>query len=582
MIKRLWHFIENRRKKQFFIVFLLTLIASIFEIVSIGAVLPFLGVITNPEQIFLHHFSQPFIVFFNIETPQQLIVPITVGFVSIAIIAGVIRLVLLYVITRLSYAVGADLSVDIYQRVLYQGYDTHMNSNSSEIINGVINKTNTVVSGILTPILTLASSFILLAGIIFVLFMIDPSVALISLFGFGFFYWMVIWITHSKLKNNSVIIAKQSTLMVKYLQEGLGSIRDVIINNSQDLYCNLYQKADLPMRRAAGDNVFIAGSPRYAMDALGMVLIAGLAYFMLDGKRDMSIVVPILGAFALGAQKMLPTLQQAYNSYSNIKGAYASLQDIVELLDRPLPDYAIDSRVKSMDFEKLIQLNNLSFSYSKDSSLILDNLSLTIHKGSKVGIIGETGSGKSTIVDIIMGLLSPTSGELIIDGCVLNKGNLRSWQTHIAHVPQDIFLLDGTIEDNIAFGVEKNKIDVNLLEDVISQAQLAGVIKDLPNGRQSFIGEKGVRISGGQRQRIGIARALYRQANVLIFDEATSALDSKTEKDITKAIENLDRNLTVIIIAHRLNTLKGCDQIVKVMNSGSILTGSYHDLIGME
>ena len=574
----LWHHLSKRRQKQFWLLLILMIIASLSEIISVGAVLPFLGILTAPEQVYQHPFMQPIIQILELTEPSQLILPLTIFFVIATLLAGSIRLTLLYVITRLSFATGADLSINIYRRTLYQEYAVHVSRNSSEVINSIIIKTDIVISGILTPALTFISSIVILIGIMGALFAISISVALSALIGFGLLYWLVVRYTKNQLKNNSQIIADQCTQMIKSLQEGLGGIRDLLIDNTQQFYCQLYRNADFPLRRASGNNQFISGSPRYIMESIGMTLIAGLAYVMTQQEGGMVTAIPVLGALALGAQRLLPVLQQSYHAYSSIKGSRSSFEDVLNLLDQPLSEYANQLSVKPIPFEKEIKLTNLNFRYKEDSPWVLKNINLSLEKGTRIGFIGITGSGKSTLVDIIMGLLPPTNGELIIDQQPVDIQNRRAWQAHIAHVPQNIFLSDSSIEENIAFGIAKEQIDHQRVKEAAQQAQISELIEQWKEGYQTFVGERGVRLSGGQRQRIGIARALYKKANVLIFDEATSALDNETEREVMQAIEGLGKEITVLIIAHRLTTLKGCDKIVKLDENHTVHVVSYQEI----
>jgi len=559
------------------------IIASLSEVVSIGAILPFIGILTAPEQIYQHHLIQPVIQYFELTSSSQLMLPLTIAFILSALLAGALRLTLLYATTRLSFAAGADLSINIYRRTLYQDYSVHVLRNSSEVINGIISKTGIVIGGVINPILILISSMFLLIGIISALIAINIFVAVTASIGFGVLYWGVIRFTRQQLNENSKCIADQSTQMIKSLQEGLGGIRDVLIDGSQQFYCDLYRTADLPLRRASGNNVFIAGSPRYVMEAIGMAMIASLAYIMTQQEGGLVTAIPVLGALALGAQRLLPSLQQAYSAYSSLKGSKSSFEDVLSLLDQPLPIYANQALPAPALFKKEIQLNNLNFRYTaditKNTPWVLKNINLKLTKGSRIGFMGVTGSGKSTLLDIIMGLLPPTSGELTVDGQSVTTENRRSWQANIAHVPQNIYLSDSSIEENIAFGIPKENINHQQVEQSAKQAQIAELIEGWQEGYQTFVGERGIRLSGGQRQRIGIARALYKQANILIFDEATSALDNETEQAVMKAIEGLGRELTILIIAHRLTTLKGCDQIVNLDKNNIVHTGSYQDII---
>jgi ATP-binding cassette, subfamily B, bacterial PglK len=540
------------------------IVASIMEVISIGAVVPFLGALTSPEQIYQHHLAQPLIQLLEITEPSQLLLPLTIIFVMAILIAAIVRLLLLYVSTRLSYATGADLSIDIYRRTLYQDYSIHTSRNSSEIINSIITKTNAVINYILVPLLTFISSVVIMLGIISIVFTINAQVALITFSIFSLLYWVIAFFTKKSLQKNSQLIADQSTQMVKSLQEGLGGIRDVLIDGTQEFYCKLYQNADLSLRRASGDNVFIGSSPRYLMEAIGMILIAIIAYSLTLQEGGVVVAIPVLGALAIGAQKLLPALQQAYNSYSTIKGAKSSFIDVLNLLNQPLPHNASQDLINLMPFKQEIVFKDLSFRYTKGTPWILKNVNLSFKKGETIGFIGMTGSGKSTILDILMGLLSPTSGEILIDGIAITQENRRAWQMHISHVPQSIYLADSTIQENIAFGIELEKIKERKVVRAAQQAQIAEVIDNLKNKYKAFVGERGIQLSGGQKQRIGIARALYKDSDVLIFDEATSALDNQTEKKIMQQIAQLKVDQTVFIIAHRLTTLKQCDSIIRI------------------
>jgi ATP-binding cassette subfamily B protein len=553
--------------------------SSFAEILSIGAVLPFLAILTAPIRVFEHPVALPFIQTLGLTKPEQLLLPLTIAFGLAALLAGAMRLLLLWATTRLSFATGADLSISIYRRTLYQSYAVHVARNSSEVISGISGKTNGVIYSIIVPALTLISSFIMLIAILIALLSVDPVIALEAFGGFGLIYIFIIRLTRKRLLINSQRMARESTQVIKSLQEGLGGIRDVLIDGSQATYCQIYRNADLPLRRAQGNTSFISASPRYGMEALGMLLIAILAYNLARETDGIAKAIPVLGALALGAQRLLPVLQQAYGSWSNILSGQASLQDTLALLDQPLPSYADQPAAKPLPFTKTISLNQLSFRYSEQAPWVLENLNLCITKGSRIGFIGTTGSGKSTLLDIVMGLLNPTKGVLKIDDEAITAQNNRAWQAHVAHVPQAIFLSDSTIEENIAFGVPIDQIDAERVRQAAHQAQIADIIKTWPKGYHTFVGERGVRLSGGQRQRIGIARALYKQADVIIFDEATSALDNETEHAVMRAIEGLSTNLTILIIAHRLTTLKNCTQIIELSDGSIKRIGNYQSMV---
>lgn len=581
LLNRLWHHISPRRRGQFGLLLILMILASFAEILSIGAVLPFLGVLTVPVRVFEHSAAQPFVQALGLNTPDQLLLPLTIAFGLAIVVAGAMRLLLLWASTRISFATGADLSIGIYRRTLYQPYSVHVGRNSSEVINGISVKANGVIYNIILPGLTLISAAVMLSSILVALIAVDPIIALAAFGGFGSIYALIIRLTRKQLLIDSQRIARESTHVIKSLQEGLGGIRDVLIDGSQSAYCQIYRNADQPLRRAQGNNLFISQSPRYGMEALGMLLIAALAYTLAQQADGIGKAIPVLGALALGAQRMLPVLQQAYAAWTSIQGGQVSLLDTLELLDQPLPDYADQSFPEPMPFRQQIRLNQLSFRYSTQAPLVLSGLNLSITKGSRIGFIGKTGSGKSTLLDIMMGLLQPTEGTIEIDGQQVATGNHRAWQAHIAHVPQAIFLADSTIEENIAFGIPVGKIDHKRVRQAARQAQIDSIIEIWPNQYQTLVGERGIRLSGGQRQRIGIARALYKQADVIIFDEATSALDSETEQAVMQAIEGLSDDLTILIIAHRLTTLKNCTHVVELCDGKIKRVGTYREIVSI-
>lgn len=555
------------------------ILASLAEVVSIGAVMPFLAVFVDPDRVLDHPAVAPIAGALGITSAEQLLLPLTIAFGAAALLAGALRLSLLFVSTRVAFAVGGDLSSSIYRRTLYQPYAVHIARNSSEIITGVFGKASTVSSTVLMPLFNLLASSVMTLAILVALLAVDPLGALIAFAGFAVIYGVIIRVTRRRLFANSKRIAGESTQVVKSLQEGLGGIRDVLVDGSQALYCKLYRTADQRLRRAKANNDFMINSPRYLMEALGMLLICGLAYGLSRRSEGVASAIPVIGALALGAQRLLPIVQQGYAAFSAIRGSQASLEDIVKLLDQPLPPHADQPAPLPLPYDESISLQRVTFRYTPQAPAILRDLNLTIRKGARVGFIGATGSGKSTLLDIIMGLLQPSSGSLVIDDTPIDARNHRGWQAHIAHVPQSIYLADSTIEENIAFGSSVGQIDGERVRRSARQAQIADLIESWPEQYRSIVGERGVRLSGGQRQRIGIARALYKQADVIILDEATSALDDETERAVMDAIENLDQSMTVIIVAHRVTTLRGCHQIIQLGNGGILRAGTYADIV---
>jgi ATP-binding cassette subfamily B protein len=440
-----------------------------------------------------------------------------------------------------------------------------------DVINSIIVKTNAVIQQVLMPILILISSvffvFFVFAAISIVNILVSLSVFIV----FGGIYIVFGRQFKNRLEKNSLNISEQSNKVIRYLQEGLNGIREVIITNSQKFYYNLYRDADIKLRKSSGVNAFIQASPRPIIEMIGIVLISIFAYILSREEGGLVGAIPMVGLLVVGVQRILPIFQNIYNSYSNILGTYQSFSDVIELLNQDAPPRGIELiDLMPMSFDKKIQLKEVSFYHNDADDSVFKKINLTIEKGSCVGIIGRTGSGKSTLIDIIIGLFSPSSGGVYIDDMLITHENLRSWQMNISHVSQDVFLFDGTIEENIAFGINKSDIDRDKIKKSCMQAYIQDYIEKLPKQYETIIGERGARLSGGQKQRIGIARAFYRGNKVLILDEATSALDVETEKLIMEAIKAFQKDVTIISIAHRVSTLDNCDYIFEIKDTGII------------
>jgi ABC-type multidrug transport system fused ATPase/permease subunit len=578
-LKKLWAYLSPSRKQQFIVLLLIMLFVSLSEILSISAVIPFLGALSSPEFLYSNTTLKPLFNFFNIYNPKDLLFPLTILFGLTSLIVALMRLFLLTSITKLAFSIGADFSNSIYKKTLYQKYEIHCSRNSSQVIDGVITKTNNIIFNVIIPTLKFISSFLILALILLAMIFFQPGITILTFGVFGLAYYVIIKLTRLKQLNDGNLVAKGTTALVKLVQEGMGGIRDILIDNNQEIYCKAYKSQDSLLRKAQGEYLVISQSPRIFMEAIGILIICFLAFFLTQKNNQVNEVFAILGVLALGAQRLLPLLQQIYISLSDIRFNYASLIEVVSLLEQPLPFHENLPKRSALTFTDKIVIKNLNFRFDAKLPYVINGVNLIIKKGHRIGIVGKTGSGKSTFLDIIMGLLDPTSGYLKIDNEVINVKNKRSWQVNIAHVPQNIFIADGTIEENIAFGIDKDKINHQAVINAAKQADIHDDIKMLPNKYQTLTGERGIRLSGGQKQRLGIARALYKQANIIIFDEATSSLDNKTEKSVMDAIDSLDNNLTLIIVAHRVSTLKRCNEIIEFDKGIIKFKGSYNKYI---
>jgi ABC-type multidrug transport system fused ATPase/permease subunit len=581
LLKNLWLHVTPKRKLQLFFLIVLMVIASFAEVISLGALLPFLGMITSPENVLIQPNFQIFVKFFDIHSAADLSIPVTAIFCFAVVISGALRMALLWATTKISYRLGADLSMSTYRRTIYQPYLTHISRNSSELVAILSTKVSGVILTVIHPILIAISSTIILLSILIFLTFLNLKVSVIAFFSFTIIYFFIIKASNSKLSANSKLISVETTSVVKSIQEALGGIRQVLLDGAQEIYCSDYKKSDNDLRKAQASNYFIANSPRFIIESAGMVLIAVIALYLTQSDNNPGTTIITLGIFGLGAQRLLPVLQQIYHSLTSISGNKSALFDVVSLLNQPLP-IKINlnlKKYKHLRFNKDIVLSGVFFRYSKNNPDVLKNINLTIRKGMRIGFIGPTGSGKSTLIDIIIGLLNPTKGALLIDGKNISNENVRFWQNKIAHVPQTIHLIDASIAENIAFGEKVDAINLQRVKKAAKNAQIDLVIESLPLGYQTIVGERGIRFSGGQKQRIAIARALYKRSNIIVFDEATSALDGETEASLMNAIGELSSHLTILIIAHRLSTLKKCDAIVNVTNGKIKRIGTYSELV---
>lgn len=553
--------LSHRRRIQLALLLGMMLASAAAEVFSLGAILPFLAILVDPQQALRTPLIAGVIELFGSKTENELRLDLAVTFALAALIAGFIRFLLNYVTAKLTYGIGHEWAAEIYRRSLHQSYEVQVRRNSSEVLGG-LGKVDQIVYSLLS-VLSLASSLLIAAFIVTALIFIDARLTLSALAGLGGVYAAVYLATRKKLVMSSRIVNEALDKRIRAIQEGLGAIRDILLDQSQAVHLRRFSSIDWPLRNALASIAIIGPSPRFAVEALGMVLIAGLAYASVSSGGSLVIAVPTFGALVLGMQRLLPLIQQVYVGCVQISGTQDVLRDVVLLLEKPI-DEDISPLTIILPFESEIELKNVSYRYQPHLPYVLRNFNLRVCKGSRVGIVGSTGSGKSTAMDLLMGLLQPTEGMIYVDGRELDGTSRVAWQKNIAHVPQAIFLADASFSENIAFGIPREDIDQARVIRAAKQAQVATIIEASPLGYNEIVGERGVRLSGGQRQRIGIARALYKNAKLIIFDEATNALDSGTEASVIDAIEALGQDITILMIAHRTSTLKGCDMIIEI------------------
>ena len=563
--------ISKKRKFQIFLLFFLMILSGLAEVFTLATLYPFLTALTHPEKLLNNQLILYLFESFEFNSPRDLLIPITISFGLSALVTSLLRLGTLWSNYRIAAYIGSDLSNEAFRKTLYQPYTVHLSRNSSEIISGATTNVATTTT-IIMLLLQMVTSTIVVTGLIISLFFINGFVALLTLLIIGFSYLLIARGTKKKLYINSKLIAQKIRHQIKCIQESLGAIREVLLSGTQDLYINNYQSSDITMRIADSQNQFLASFPRYGLEGICMILISLLTIILISfQKQESTELISILGTLALGGQRMLPGIQQVYSGWAAVKGNTQSVRYVLDILDQEIPLSEKIEFNKQIDKLEKIEFEKVSFRYDETLPYIFKDIDLTIQKGESIGLVGQTGSGKSTFIDLMMGLLKPTSGQIKINGIDINKPEnasyLRSWRSSIAHVPQSIFLIDETIKSNIGLGFNKESIDFKKVKKAASKACISKYIEELKDGYDTYVGERGVKLSGGQLQRVGIARSIYREHKLLILDEATSALDNKTEKEVISNINDI--NKTTFMIAHRLSTLEKCDRIIK-LNYGNL------------
>ncbi|WBO20824.1 ABC transporter ATP-binding protein [Sphingomonas abietis] len=577
-IGRLFGQLSARRRRQAARIWLFMLVGAFAEMMSIGALLPFLTLLAAPEQMQRYPLFTDLIAWLGLPKGGLLPVAATL-FVTTAIVCTAIRLLLLRSAQRFVFAVGHDLGIKLYDHLLHQSYLYHTLHNSAEVQAG-IQKVNNITNLFLQPLMQGVISITVMIFIVAALAWADPFLAAVAIGGFGGVYVVISFTVRRVLQLNSGRLSSLATQRIQAIQEGMGAIRDVLIERAQPLYLAKFARLDQSFRDAQSLTTLLANAPRYLVEGMGLVLIAVLAIAMSRQPGGLPAALPVLGALAVGAQRLMPLLQQAYFGWSQMMTNYVNLTNVLDVLDQPVE--RPDRSAAPLPFSREIALSGVSFGYGA-AGQVLHDVSLAIPRGARIGLVGRTGSGKSTVLDLLMGLLQPQQGAITVDGEPLAAAQDRfRWQANINHVPQAVFLSDDTIAANIAFGQEAGAIDMARVRAAAEAAHATEFIDALPDGYASTVGEQGTRLSGGQRQRIGLARALYARRPVLVLDEATSALDAATEDAVMESIRRLDEDLTIIIVAHRLSTLRHCSTIIRLDAGRIAAQGPFAEVIGAD
>lgn len=559
LLKKIWQNLSRIRRRQVLLVKLLVVFTSLFDLLSIAISVPFFNLLIDSDwqKVEFFEYVRPLFVPNNSE---EALLFVSMLFGIISIFASSLKLLTSYKTSKLTFGLGGEISAKVFNNVLRQDYQYHIETRSSELISGLTTKINVLIYGLFTPFLTLTNSIIQMLFLTGILFVVSFKITLIIFSSFGLIYYLLIRGFKRKISLNSDVIANTNTKVIGVIQEALGGIRNIIINSLQDLYVKDYSRNETKLREAQSMNFFIGQSPRFVVDSLAITILVGLIFGLIVYDYSISDFLPTIVVIFYGIQRLVPLAQQIYNSVVTMRGDITSVGEVLEFLNLDIPKTIETS--KKVCFESIV-FKNVSFNYATNENYVLNRLDITINRGGVIGIVGESGSGKSTWLDLLLGLNKPSEGEILLNNRRLDIEMTSLWRNSLTHVSQNEFLRDTDFLDNITFG---KGVDIELFNKVLRISCLYDFIYSLPKSYRTLIGEGGAQISGGQRQRIAIARALYKESEVIILDEATSALDEETEEKILDGLTNYSENTTIILVTHRKSTLSRCSDIFEIRN----------------
>lgn len=581
LIKELFGLLTPRQRKRYYSLQVLVCIMAFCEIIGIAAIAPFMALVGDINMLNRDNLIADIYRSSGISIPENFVFWSGVMVLFSLGISAAISMFATWRLSMFSVTVGTEIADRLYAHYLSKNWLFHASHNSAQLTQNVASETVRITNQIIRPLLEINAKIGIILFISSGLFIYDSNVALVGLLVFVIAYAVLFKVVRKRLQNNGKNISKVSGQRYQLMNEGFGGIKDILLLNRQEDFITRFQKSGKVFSYSLGNNAAIAQVPRYFMELIAFgSMISLVLYLLTKHQGNLGLVLPVLSLYAMAGFKLLPAFQLVYTKLTQIKGAVAAFYAIQDDLRASQKNHSkADKELERMTLEKEIKLKDINFTYPGKSDPALKDFNITIPANSVIGLVGASGSGKSTAIDVLLGLISPKDGELIIDGNKIEHVNLRAWQNIIGFVPQSIFLSEGSIAENIAFGIPKEEIDYGQVEKSLTLAHLDSLIESLENGLDTKVGERGVQLSGGQRQRIGIARALYHDADVLIFDEATSALDGITEKMIMEAIHDFSGQKTIVMIAHRLKTVQKCDQIFFIDQGKVVDQGTYKELI---
>lgn len=583
IVRQLFSLLSPEQVRQFYILQVLVVVMAFTELLGIASIAPFMTLVGD---ISILEKSNVFAELYQLSGITDPIDFVFYTGLLVLVALSVSTLVSMFTIWKLSlYAarVGTEIADRLYAYYMQEDWQFHASGSSAQLTKQVSTEAMRVTNGIVQPLMQMNAKVVLATLISVSILIYNPIIAITGLFIFALAYFLLYKLVRKKLVSNGQVISQVSTERFRLMNEGFGGIKDVLLLNRSQDFVKRFEESGKVFARALGLNSGISQVPRYFMELIAFGTMIGLVLLLIKlHEGNLGTVLPILAVYALAAFKLLPALQQIYSSIAQIKGNLAAFEAVKGDLERSVSSHKFITKEAlpiRTELKQQITLSDIKFNYPGKSRPAVNGVTMTIPVNSVVGLVGSSGSGKSTLIDLLLGLLMPQSGHIYVDDTCITSENKRAWQDTLGFVPQSIFLSEGTIAENIAFGLPVADIDLKQVNKALKLASLTELVAQLPDGVNTKVGERGVQLSGGQRQRIGIARALYHEADVLVFDEATSALDGITEKVIMDAIHDFSGQKTIIMIAHRLKTVQKCD-IIYLMDQGKIVDqGTYQELV---
>ena len=585
IIRKVLFLLTNYQKRRAYILLLMLIVVALTEMIGIASILPFMTVLTNPSLIETNFILKKMFQISNnlgIENSLEFLFFLGIFVFIFLIISIFIKALALYFQVKFVQNLNYDISKRLIEKYLNQPYNWFLNRHSADFAKNVLSEVNNVIVGAVTPLVELIAKSMITVAILILLVIVDVKTSLVACLLLGGSYGIIYKLSSKYVSKLGKDRLQKNQQLFTSVSNAFGALKEIKLGGLEQIYVKRFSDPAETISKNIAYASIIRYLPRYVLESLAFGGIILLILYLMTQKGNFNNALPIISLYAFAGYRLMPALQQIYTSFSRFLFVGPSLDKIYDDF-KNLKSTETKYPNTNIEFNKMIILKNINFNYPNAAKAAIKNLSLNIPINSTVGFVGATGSGKTTTVDIILGLLEPQNGNLIVDNKIITKQNINSWQRCIGYVPQHIFLSDDTIAANIALGVDIKDINQNAVEQAAKIANLHEFVKDeLPKKYETKIGERGVRLSGGQRQRIGIARALYNKPKLLVLDEATSSLDNQTEKVVMEAVNNLSRSITIIIIAHRLNTVKNCDKIFLLEKGQLKNQGKFEELINTD